>query len=119
MKGARRIAFRLGAGLLGVACAGNLLGHQAPRPISPVSLLSQEPGQREVPSPTQRPGERKVPSEYATVSEAMRAAQPGDTIAIAAGEYEVADLRVKERIRLTGAGRDATVLWAAAENEAL
>ena len=49
-------------------------------------------------------------NDYATIGEAVNAAQPGDTINIAAGEFEVSTLLINKRVNLKGAGKGQTVI---------
>ncbi len=49
-------------------------------------------------------------NDYATIGEAVNAAQPGDTINIAAGEFNVNALLINKRVNLQGAGKGQTVI---------
>ncbi|VUX54958.1 exported protein of unknown function [uncultured Woeseiaceae bacterium] len=55
---------------------------------------------------------RNVPGQYATVAAAVEAAQPGDVVEIAAGDYDISNVRItQDRITIQGAGRSSTILW--------
>ncbi|MBI3736650.1 right-handed parallel beta-helix repeat-containing protein, partial [Candidatus Sumerlaeota bacterium] len=51
-----------------------------------------------------------VPGEAASIVEAIKMADAGDTVEIAAGSYEGL-VRLKSGVSLKGAGRDETILW--------
>ncbi|MFP4395828.1 MAG: CAP domain-containing protein [Anaerolineales bacterium] len=51
-----------------------------------------------------------VPGEYATLEEAMAAAQSGDTIQVAAGTYNESGLSLRAGVSLVGAGWETTII---------
>ena len=52
-----------------------------------------------------------VPGDYAAIADAVENADPGDTIAVAAGTYEISNMiTVDKFVRITGAGRDKTII---------
>ena len=52
-----------------------------------------------------------VPGDYAAIAYAVEGAAPGDTIVVAAGTYEISDMiTVAKSVRITGAGRDKTII---------
>lgn len=57
-----------------------------------------------------------VPGQYATVAAAVEAAQPGDVVEIAPGDYDISRVVVsQDRVTIQGAGRRSTVLWVRSE----
>lgn len=54
--------------------------------------------------------QRNVPSDYKTVAEAVKEADPGDHIVIAPGDYDIEDIWLKDRLRVSGAGMNVTTL---------
>jgi len=61
------------------------------------------------PCTTARSHQRRVPADYATIQAAIDAAQPGDTVAVARGQYTEA-VQMRPGICLLGAGALHTVL---------
>lgn len=59
--------------------------------------------------PVGNPSVRSVPTDYATIQEALDAAGPGDTVAVAAGVY-TEHLRLPSYVKLLGAGASTTIL---------
>ncbi len=51
-----------------------------------------------------------VPTQYATIKEAMAAAQSGDTIEIREGTYESQIVNLKDGVTVTGAGREKVIV---------
>ncbi len=69
-------------------------------------------------APVRGGAELQVPEDYETIQEAIDAAEPGDSVFVAAGTYN-AQLRLRPNVSLVGAGPDKTTLEPAGSAEEL